>query len=74
MSDVEFTGAELKNVIFKKCNLNGAQFSQAKLKHISLKSSQIEKIHIDKESFNELTVDTAQAIYLASLLGLRIED
>ena len=74
LRESEFLGAELKNVRFDNCNMTSAQFSHAKLDHINLKGSNIEDIKIGKDSLGTLTVTTGQALYLASILGLHIED
>jgi len=74
LSDTDFIGAELENVTFKNSNLTNAQFSQAKLNQINIKGSEIKNIHISKENLNSLTADTAQALYLVQLFGIKIED
>jgi len=74
MENADFSGARLKNVLFRNCNLKKSQFSQAKLNHVGLKESDIQGIAIDKDSFGNITVNTGQALYLASRLGLNIED
>jgi uncharacterized protein YjbI with pentapeptide repeats len=74
MENTDFSGAHLKNVLFRNCNLKKSQFSHAKLHHVSLKESDIQGIAIDKDSFGDVIVNTGQALYLASRLGLRIED
>ena len=63
-----------KNVSFENCDLKDSQFSQAKLNNVYLKGSNIENIKINKDAFANVTVDTKQALYLASLFGLKIED
>jgi uncharacterized protein YjbI with pentapeptide repeats len=74
LENTDFLGAEMENVDFKNCSLKNSQFSHSKLKNVRFKESDIEGIAIDKDSFGEITVNTGQAIYLASRLGLNIED
>ncbi len=74
LSDADFLGSSLENVTFENCILKNTQFSQTSFKNVSFRGSQIEGIAIDKESYTSLTVNTGQAIYLASLLGLNVED
>lgn len=74
LDNADFMGAKLENVIFRNCSLKNSQFSQSKLKNVNFKDSNIEGISISRDSFGDITVNTGQAIYLASLLGLNIED
>lgn len=74
LSGADFLGAHLKNVIFRNCNLKKSQFSQSKLNQVSFKGSDIEDIAISKECFVGITVNTGQALYLASMLGFTVED
>jgi len=74
LEGANFLGAKMENVLFMNCNLNNSQFSQTKLKNVSFKGSSIQGISIDKESFGGITVNTGQALYLVSVLGLKIED
>lgn len=74
LTEVDFLGAKLTDVIFHECTLSGAQFSHAQLTNVRFKGSTIEGIHIDRDAFHAVTVDSAQALYLASLFGLTIED
>lgn len=72
--DADFVGTQLECVTFNKCNLNGVDFSQAQLKDVRLGGSTIESIRIASDSLKKVTVDTSQALYLASIFGLNIED
>ena len=74
LKEIDFLGAKLESVTFKNCDLSDSEFSQSKLKKVSFKGSVITNIHIDKDSFGEVTVDSGQAIYLASVFGLTVED
>lgn len=74
LDNADFIGANLENVIFRNCSLKNSQFSQSRLKNVNFKDSNIEGIAISRDSFGNITVNTGQAIYLASLLGLNIED
>ena len=74
LRDCDFIGSKLNFVVFKNCDLSGSDFSQSQLKKVSFKGSIITDIHIDKESFAQVTVDSGQAIYLASVFGLTVED
>ena len=74
LKEADFLGSTLDSVSFKNCDLSHSEFSQSKLKKVSFKGSVITDMHIDKESFGAVTVDSGQAIYLASVFGLTIED
>lgn len=74
LTDVDFTGAELINVTFDNCTLTNALFFQSTLASVSVKSSTIENIRITRESIKNLTVNSGQALYLATLFGLVVED
>ena len=74
LTDVDFTGAELTNVTFENCTLTSALFFQSTLASVSIKSSTIENIRITRESIKNLTVNSGQALYLATLFGLVVED
>ena len=71
---IRFCWSKIRFCFFKGCDLTNSDFSQSKLKKVSLKGSVIVNIHVDKESFGQVTVDSGQAIYLASVFGLTIED
>lgn len=74
LTGADFSGAILKNIDFRQCNLLNSQFSHAKLDHVSFKDSDITGIAINKDSLGGITVNTGQALYLASMLGLTTED
>jgi uncharacterized protein YjbI with pentapeptide repeats len=74
LKEVDFQGAQMENVLFENCNLEMAQFSRAKMVKVNISSSNIENIKISKESFEKVIVSTSQALYIASIFGLVIED
>jgi uncharacterized protein YjbI with pentapeptide repeats len=74
LQESDFMGVNFKKVDFVDCDLRESQFSQTKLEKVSFKGSLIDGMRLNKQSLEEVTVDTAQAIYLASTFGLTIED
>lgn len=74
LSDADFVSAEMKNIVFKNCNLTCANFSQTTLTDVDLAGSQIDDIIIDPAAIKQVYVDTAQALYISSIFGLRIRD
>jgi len=73
LTGADFQGTKLKNVKFIDCDLKNVNFSQAELKKIDLRGSDITGIKIEMDSFKELTINHAQAVYIASLLGMNIK-
>lgn len=72
-----FDNALLTNTFFSSCNLIEAEFYRTSLKGIDLSSSEIAGIRILALPPNELRgakVSTLQALELARLLGIEIED
>ncbi len=71
----DFVGAAFDRVTFKSCDLTGTDFSQSKIRSIDLRGSNLQDIRLDKHAIaGTIKVDTGQALYLAGLFGLIIED
>lgn len=65
------------NVSFSRCNLMEAEFYQTSLKGIDFTDSEITGTRVNQLPFNEwkgATVTTLQAVELAKLLGININD
>ena len=60
--------------IFDSCDLTEADFSQADITGSDLRRSRIEGIRIGPEQLRGVIVTHDQALYLAGLLGLVIQD
>ena len=59
---------------FRKCNLDGVQFSGARLNGTDLRGCSMLDIKIGMDELVGAIVDHFQAAYLASLMGVIIKD
>jgi len=75
LTSSDFLGATLERVVFRNCDLTDSDFSQVKIKELNLRGSKLQSIHLQKESITgKVKVDAGQALYLAGLFGLIIDD
>ncbi len=74
LSGASFQGTDLNKVIFSGCDLTDADFSQSKIYSVDLRGSNVNGVMMDISNFKNLTVDPLQAVYFASLLGLKIKE
>ena len=58
---------------FRRCNLQNAEMSKARLLNADLRGSRVENLHLNAEDIRGAVVDPSQAMIFASLLGIRIE-
>jgi uncharacterized protein YjbI with pentapeptide repeats len=65
--------SDMRNTVFKNCNLSGTDFSKTRLQGADLRGSFIEGVKIDVHFLQGVKVDLAQALYIAHMLGLEIE-
>jgi len=71
--EADFQGTDLTGARFRKCNLHNAEMSKAKLLNADLRGSSVEGLRLNAEDLRGATVDAAQALIFAGLLGIRIE-
>jgi uncharacterized protein YjbI with pentapeptide repeats len=71
--EADFQGTDLSGARFRKCNLRNAEMSKVKLPNADLRGSLVEGLRLNAEDLRGATVDAAQALIFAGLLGIRIE-
>lgn len=71
--DADFQGADLTGAQFGHCDLTNVEFSQAKLSGVDLRTSDIAGIKAGPDELQGAIVTPAQAVYLASRLGLVVK-
>ena len=71
--EADFQGTDLSGARFRKCNLRNAEMSKVKLLNADLRGSLVEGLRLNTEDLRGATVDPAQALIFAALLGIRIE-
>lgn len=68
-----FNGTDLSGAVFDACDLREADFSNAVLTGADLRRSNIEHIRIGPEQLQGVTLTQDQALYVISILGVRID-
>lgn len=71
--EADFQGTDLTGTIFRRCNLRNVEMNRARLANADLRGSVVEGLHVSPEGLRGATVDPAQAMVFALLLGIRIE-
>ena len=84
MSNVEFVGCDMtscamskcrvKQTVFTQCDLTGTDFTRTSLKDIDLRGNRLGGIIFMGGELDGVIVDTAQAVGLVKLMGIRVED
>jgi uncharacterized protein YjbI with pentapeptide repeats len=74
LKKADFQGTDLSGCLFRNCDLSDAEFSGAKLANTDLRGCNVENIRIGPAEIRGAIVNTTQALYLAGLLGIEIED
>lgn len=69
-----FNGSSLPGTIFEGSNLTGADFSGADITGSDLRRAIIEDIRIAPDQLNKVIVSSDQALYLARLFGLDVQE
>ncbi len=72
LEDADFGGTDLTGSLFRGCNLRNVEMGKARLMDADLRGSRVEGLHIGAEGLRGATVDAAQAMQFALLLGIRI--
>ncbi len=70
--DADFYAADLSGCVFRRCNLRNVELSRSKLVGTDVRGSNIDGLRVTVEDVAGLVVDTAQALGLAPLMGIRI--
>lgn len=73
LAEADFQSADLTGAAFARCDLRGVQMSGAKLAGANLCGSQIEGLLVNATDVMGVTIDAMQAVYLVSLLGVKIK-
>ena len=73
LMDASFQSGDLEKVVFRSCNLSQTDFSNAKFKDIDIKGSRLNGAKFGLEQLQNLTIDQAQATYIALLTGVKID-
>ncbi len=73
ITEGDFYGSDLSGTIFLDSDLTKAEMSGTKLPQVDFRSSKIEGINVSIESLKGAIIDPTQIIYLAGLLGVKIE-
>jgi uncharacterized protein YjbI with pentapeptide repeats len=71
--EADFQGTDLTGTRFRRCNLRNVEMSKVKLPNADLRGSTVEGLRLNPEDLRGATVDPAQALVFAGLLGIRIE-
>ncbi|NLN84357.1 MAG: pentapeptide repeat-containing protein [Firmicutes bacterium] len=74
LNSASFSSSQFKRVDFTQCNLDNAEFLHTSLEKIDLRSCQIEGISLAGPELKGCKVTPLQAVSLAGLLGLIVED
>ena len=75
ISESNFIALEAINkTTFDNCKLMGADFSNTKLEHLDFRTCDISNILVKIEDLRGLTVNSFQAMDLATILGIKIKD
>ena len=72
VEDADFGGTDLTGSVFRGCNLRNVEMGKARLMDADLRGSRVEGLHVGAEGLRGATVDAAQAMQFALLLGIRI--
>jgi uncharacterized protein YjbI with pentapeptide repeats len=67
-----FDGADLSDVVFHRCDLTNADLTGATLRDADLRGSIIDGLRVGPKELQGATIDPAQAIQVAGLLGLTV--
>jgi len=73
LEEADFQGTDLTGAIFRRCNLHNAEMNRVKLAKADLRGSNVDGLNVFPEGLRGATVDPAQAMVFALLLGIRIE-
>jgi uncharacterized protein YjbI with pentapeptide repeats len=73
LSEANFDGAELTDVVFRDCDLRTSRFPGSKMRNVDLRGSQLAGMQIDPPSLHGATIDTIQLLDLAAVFGLIVE-
>jgi uncharacterized protein YjbI with pentapeptide repeats len=74
LREASFDGSDLSGVIFRDCDLSQADLRNTKLKGADLRGSTISGVQVGIRELQGVIVTSIQAIQLAGLLGMTIQE
>jgi uncharacterized protein YjbI with pentapeptide repeats len=74
LREASFDGSDLSGVIFRDCDLSQADLRNTKLKAADLRGATINGVRVGIKDLQGAIVTSSQAIYLAGLLGLTVQE
>ncbi|HLR88214.1 MAG TPA: pentapeptide repeat-containing protein, partial [Atopostipes sp.] len=61
-------------VVFDLCNIDSINFRETSMKNTDISTSEFNSIMVSMENLKGCTVSRYQAVYFATLLGLKIKE
>jgi uncharacterized protein YjbI with pentapeptide repeats len=71
--EADLHGTDFSGARFRNCNLHHADMNKVRLGNADLRGSTVDGLQIQPEDVRGAVVDPSQAMFFATLLGLRIE-